>query len=63
MLITCCKIRKYKEDEEEVDEQRRKKYSHSISWCTMYCIWPLFIGLHTLEHSAMVTRIKEVHND
>ena len=34
-----------------------------ISWYKMFCTWPLFIGLHTLQHEAMVTRIEEVHND
>ena len=45
-----------------LEEGGIEHFSH-ISWYKMHCIWPLFIGLDTLKPRAMVTRIKEQHND
>ena len=54
--------RKMKRIYARLEEGGIEHFSH-ISWYKMHCIWPLFIGLDTLKPRAMVTRIKEQHND
>ena len=56
------KKKELKNKKEDMRENMRGE-ALVIQWYQMPSTWPLFIGLHTLEHSAMVTRIKEVHID